>query len=242
MAELHFVRLRVERPALMRFAQEQGLLRHEDEGFGYVLHAWLAAMFGQFAPKPFRHFERRGELLAYACSTAKVLAEHAQMFAPPIAHAALVTDSLASKSMPEQWRMDQRLHIEVLACPVSRKDGVEKDVFLRALDRLGKATPERGSSDLADLREKAYLDWFQRQWQEAIDIEHLRLAGLARGRLLRRGLKGGERSTRSIERPQVLFDGIARVRDPQRFAERLARGVGRHRAFGFGMVLLAPAP
>jgi len=30
------------------------------------------------------------------------------------------------------------------------------------------------------------------------------------------------------------------VRDPTGFAALLARGVGRHRAFGFGMLLLRP--
>lgn len=241
MADLHLIRFRINHPALMRFAKEHGLLRQEDEGFGYVLHAWLAAMFGQLAPKPFRHFERRGELLAYARAPASALAEHAQMFASPIAHAALLPGSFASKPMPDHWRADQLVRVEVLACPVSRHDGVEKDVFLRALDRLGETAPAPASAELRELRDSSYLDWFKRQWRETTSFEQLELSGLLRGRLLRRGLKEGIRSARSIERPQVLYDGVVRISDPKGFAEMLARGIGRHRAFGFGMVLLSPA-
>jgi CRISPR system Cascade subunit CasE len=43
-------------------------------------------------------------------------------------------------------------------------------------------------------------------------------------------------------RPDATFRGTLRVDDPARFAAAaLARGVGRHRAFGFGMLLLRPA-
>ena len=40
--------------------------------------------------------------------------------------------------------------------------------------------------------------------------------------------------------PDVVMQGRLRVSDPQAFAQLLARGVGRHRAFGFGMLLLRP--
>jgi CRISPR system Cascade subunit CasE len=43
-----------------------------------------------------------------------------------------------------------------------------------------------------------------------------------------------------VERPQALFGAEAVVVDGERFADLLARGIGRHRAFGFGMVLVAP--
>jgi len=35
--------------------------------------------------------------------------------------------------------------------------------------------------------------------------------------------------------------GVLQVRDSAAFAALLARGIGRHRAFGFGMLLLKPA-
>jgi CRISPR system Cascade subunit CasE len=41
-------------------------------------------------------------------------------------------------------------------------------------------------------------------------------------------------------RPAVTFEGTLTVTDGEQFEALLARGVGRHRAFGFGMLLLRP--
>ncbi|GIX30345.1 MAG: hypothetical protein KatS3mg124_0817 [Porticoccaceae bacterium] len=230
MNPLYLVRIPVDPPRLMRFAHAHGITQ-EDETWGYTLHAWFAALFGELAPKPFRHLERRREVLAYAKADASELLEHAQTYASPPAWQALDAAAMASKPMPSEWRTGKRLHIEVLACPVSRKDDDEKDVYLRALDRLGDGTPPRG---------EVYREWFTRQWQGAVQLEQVELLGMdAQSRLLRRDRGNGNR-LKVIKRPWALFGAEAVILDPARFAERLARGIGRHRAFGFGMVLLAP--
>lgn len=234
MSTLHLVRLKLDPPALMRFASEQGLLRHEDDGHGYTIHAWLAAMFGPYAPKPFRFFDRRGEILGYASTDATHLAGYAQTYAVPTAWAALQGDTLASKPMRDDWTAGERLQVDVLSCPVSRKDGHEKDVFLRAIDRLGDEAPARA---------EVYAEWFCRQWGGSVAIEHVELTGFGRRRLLRRAHRdadGGGRGARSLERPFAEFRAVLNVVQPQPFDEMLARGLGRHRAFGFGMVLLSP--
>lgn len=233
MSRLHLARLVVDKPNLIRFARSQGLLSGEDEGFGYALHAWLAALFGEHAPKPFRFNEARSELLGYTLVDSEMLRAHAEAFAPPLAHAVLAPDSLASKGMPAQWTAGQRLQVEVLACPVSRKDGAEKDVYLRALDRNGAEAPSR---------EDVYLEWFERQWGDSVRIEQSELIGFSRRKLLRRPLSGSYRRPSVIERPQALFRAIAIIAGPNAFAVQLRRDIGRHRAFGFGMVLLSPAP
>lgn len=234
MNDLHLMRLRLDPAALMLFAREQGLLEHVDDGFGYVLHAWLAAMFGQDAPKPFRYLEARSELLGYTRLPAVELAQRAQSFTSPLAWAALQRETLATKPMPDKWPPGRRLHIEVLACPVTRKEGSEKDIYLRALDLHGDQSPPR-----ADV----YVDWFKRQWGGTVHFEHAELAGVGRRQLLRRGrAEGGGRRLRAIERPQALFRAVVQVADGQAFGKLLARGIGRHRAFGFGMPLLSPAP
>lgn len=234
MTELHLVRLRVDPSALMRFAREHGLLDQVDDGFGYVLHAWLAAMFGNDAPRPFRHFESRAELLGYTRLPAPELVRSAQSFASPLAWAAMQPETLTTKPMPTEWLPGRRLHVEVLACPVTRKEGREKDIYLRSLDHLGDQSPSRG---------EVYLEWFRRQWKGAVRFEHSELAGLSRRQLLRRGrAEGGGRRLRAIERSQALFHAVVQVSDGQIFGRLLARGIGRHRAFGFGMPLLSPPP
>ncbi len=44
------------------------------------------------------------------------------------------------------------------------------------------------------------------------------------------------------KRPNAVLAGTLRVVDPTAFRALLARGVGRHRAYGFGMLVLRPVP
>lgn len=55
-----------------------------------------------------------------------------------------------------------------------------------------------------------------------------------------RAEKGGRRLV-NLERPQALMTGEMVIADAAAFAALLARGIGRHRAFGYGMLLLRPA-
>jgi len=230
MSGLYLLRLPVHLPRLLRFAIEHGI-QQEDETLGYTLHAWLTALFGEAAPNPFRYFEKRHAVLAYARADVARLLSIAEQRGSLAALAALDATNVASKPMPVNWRTGQRLHLEVLTCPVSRKDDEEKDVYLRALDQLGEAAPPRG---------EVYRQWFARQWHDAVDFEQIEHLGMtARARFLRRARNGSNRLL-TIERPQALFGAEAVLRDPERFAALLLRGIGRHRAFGFGMVLLAP--
>ncbi len=50
-------------------------------------------------------------------------------------------------------------------------------------------------------------------------------------------LRGG----RAHEGPDVTWHGELTVLDGDKFAARLAAGVGRHSAYGYGMLLLRPA-
>jgi len=230
MSDLHLLRIPVHASRLLRFAADHGITQ-EDETLGYILHAWFVALFGERAPKPFRYMERRGEVLAYAGSDASSLLEYAQAIASPQAWTTLDVAGVASKPMPSAWRNGQRLRIEVLACPASRKGDEEKDIYLRALDRLGSGTPPRA---------QLYREWFAAQWKDSLEFEQVDVLGMnARSRLLRRARDGVNR-LRIVERPQALFAGNAVIADGERFARLLARGTGRHRAFGFGMALLSP--
>src|SRR4051794_27333770 len=129
---MNLLQLYVRPDALMRFAASQGLARREDEDLGYACHAWLHAMFGALAPKPFRLFDVRGQrparMLAYCNHTAEELRQHARTFADPLAFTAWDPDAFAGRPMPEGWKPGLRVGFEVLACPMSRKDKVEKDV------------------------------------------------------------------------------------------------------------------
>lgn len=49
--------------------------------------------------------------------------------------------------------------------------------------------------------------------------------------------RNGDRALCSLGmRPEVSFHGVLRVADADRFYSLLIRGIGRHCAFGFGML------
>lgn len=251
MTEMH-----LDPAKLMRFVHMQGLPLSSDGDFGYAAHAWLTAAFGGLAPKPFRLFERRSglRLLGYSRHDGEEMHRHAQTYAEPIASEVCSWNTLAAKPMPEVWGTGRRLGFELRACPITRRER-ERDVFLAALERA-KARGETPPS-----RETVYMKWLFQTMKAATEpggdfVEQtgkpceptleilpnrLSIIGFRRVKVLRRGKGTGAGAKKAIERPEVIFSGELVIRRPEKFSELLSRGVGRHRAFGFGMLLLRPS-
>jgi len=249
--------MRLDSAKLMRFAHMQGHPLSSDDDFGYAAHAWLASALGNLAPKPFRLFERGDglHLLGYGQHGASELRDHARSFAEPLAMEVCCWTSLATKPMPDAWTRRRRLGFEVRACPVSRR-GRERDVFLSALDR------SRAGGDPSPSRESTYLGWLVQRMKAATEIggdfvdvrgkDHrpvvellpgwVSITGFRRVKVLRRNRGKSRRNRTGIERPDAIFTGELSIRSPEEFGDLLRRGVGRHRAFGFGMLLLRPPP
>ena len=203
---------------------------------GYALHTLLAAAFGESAPKPFRHFDDARGLLAYTTHDAERL-QLASQTAPPDVHAALGLDRFATRNFPTEWASGRRLGFEVRVRPILRtNEGRERDVFLAEIDK-------RGAPEGWLLREEVYADWLSRELArgQAADLQRVQLDGFQLSASLRKGGAGdGRRQVQRVAGPDALLSGELSVRDPAGFAALLARGIGRHRAFGFGMLLIRP--
>lgn len=242
---LYMVQMELDEPALVRFLNQSGLNLRQDEDLGYGLHAWLTACFGPLAPKPFRllasrHPQLKARLLAYATSDGDALREQAELFALPAVRAVCdLSSDLATAPLPAKDRFPQgrRLGFEVLCCPVARRasDGRERDVFLHAADHTQNGVPVD--------RSQIYVDWLSRQLEPGASLEEARMEEFALVSQLRQGGRNGREGRRKarLTRPRVLLRGTLAVGDPQAFWETLRRGVGRHRAFGYGMLLLRSA-
>lgn len=221
---------------LMRFAWRQG---HDDKDFDYASHAWLAATFGKSGPKPFRLMKNRHglRLLGYTSTPLADLIERAHVYADPSALDVCDWSSASGKAMPAEWSAGRRFGFEVRACPVSRAER-ERDIFLIAVERAKTA----GSTPPS--RPQVYTDWLARQLTTddaaTVETNALRLIGFQRVRGQRNARVEGAVKQHRVDRPDALFAGEFTVRDPDAFARLLARGIGRHRAFGFGMLLLRP--
>ena len=105
----------------------------------------------------------------------------------------------------------------------------------------------RGTAPIS--RGEVYLKWLGQRLAPGAELERATLEAFRLTRVLRRD---GNRALVQIPSPSETMKGAAGhpdatvagtliVRDTEAFAALLARGVGRHRAFGFGMLLLRPA-
>ncbi len=112
----------------------------------------------------------------------------------------------------------------------------EQDAFLyEALMHKDKGEMERTGRT----REAVYRDWLAAKIEKcggaALDKEATKLVSFRRTRAVRK------RHRRYSEGPDALMRGELEVTDSAAFGKLLARGVGRHRAYGYGMLLLRPA-
>ncbi len=208
---------------------------------GLALHHLLTETFGPGILQPFRLMvaprARQGTLYGYAVQDAEMLRVQARAAITPAAQHVLVLDHLRSCPRPtDTWRKGLRLGFDLRTRPVVRllraiesaggnfRKGAEVDAFLP--QALGEGETRK--------REMVYLDWLDARLGAAANVEHAttRLAAFRRSRVLRGG--------RAIEGPDATIHGTLAVKDPAAFAQLLARGVGRHRAYGYGMLLLRP--
>lgn len=233
---LHLVEIRPNSVALLRFLETQGLTGRADEDLGYGIHAWLSAAFGEFAPRPWRLLWQQGRsprILGYSNQDATQMRERIEEFADPgVMVVCSKTDDIVSRSMPA-FRVGRQLAMDVQCMPIIRKSrtGIEQDIFLS----VEKGTGRR--------RDDVYCEWALERLSTsgAIGDVHLALQGFRLVKQMRRTSKrDGKRNTTTLVRPQVQLQGRFVVKDAEAFLALLARGLGRHTAFGYGMILLRP--
>lgn len=248
---LHLLRLDPDARASARWFAAENLLPREDEDGSYRWHALLTAAFGaQLAPKPFRVLVRRGrpiQLLAYSTADPAALDAALRDFADPVVLEALglAKRPLAAKAMP-RFAAGRRLGFSLHVRPSVRTDRAgdraktaEIDAFVAAL-----RAAEAGGLPRPD-REAVYAKWIRarlaaggaRVCLRPNGEPDMRFDGLARAPAVRRD--AGRRLVR-VEGHAATVAGVLEVADADAFAALLARGVGRHRAFGYGMLLLSP--
>jgi len=244
MNPFYMIQCTLDPRAFVAFAREQGLDPGRGElDLGYLGHAWLKAAFGDLAPGRWRLFmpgpmQRQSlpaRILAYSDHPAGALGDHLVRFGTPSVEAVCPADAIQGKALPREWPTNRRYAFEALCCPVGRKarQGTEKDVFLLATEQAPKETLERAA---------VYQDWFKTRAEavEGIQILDIDVNAFRLGKVMRK-TQDHPRKPRQAIRPQAEFRGILKATGDGSLLDLLRRGVGRHRAFGFGMILLRPA-
>jgi len=207
----------------------------------YITHCALRELFGDKAPGPFSVENTSGRhirILAYSSVAQEELKAGAQAFASPMIYDIADWERFRSKPMPTLFPRATRLGFELRACPVVRKSsdgqyhraGAEVDAFL---SRVWEINDPNAEVD----REKVYRDWLSDQFDRLGGaVAHtVRLERFSLDRIFRRDHQAS-RHVKTIKRPSATLAGELEVLDSGRFTDLLRRGIGRHRAFGFGML------
>ena len=234
------------------FQRWMGMRRLQDPD--HAMHCLLTECFGKREAKRkdkhedglFRIFRLiiprggpHGVLYAYGRADADELREKLNICGDPLQCRIIVPENIDSKAMPSGWIEGKRLGFEVRVRPIVRRGhscdvetlrGGEWDAFQLEAIQCPKGTMRRS-------REDVYRDWLAERLQRcgAAELESATLQSFQRTRAIRR------RHARYSEGPDALMRGTLTVTDGAAFAKLLAGGIGRHRAYGYGMLLLRPA-
>ncbi|MFM9939447.1 MAG: type I-E CRISPR-associated protein Cas6/Cse3/CasE [Hyphomicrobiaceae bacterium] len=239
--------------------------REHDAGLdeGRALHHLLDETFGPASLRPFRLMSapgaRAGSVYAYSRCTEEALKTAIRETSMPEAAHVLGLDRISTREVPSDWPSGRRLAFDVRVRPVVRirgdlpnprdpqrpyKAGSELDAyFVEAQRRFpderptvaeGNAAPS-GMERAGRTRDTVYFDWLATRLDTAADIDltTTTLHQYQRTRVARQGY--------APEGPDATLHGELVVKNETAFHAALADGVGRHRSYGFGMLLLRPA-
>ena len=210
-------------------------------------------------------------VLAYASYDMDTAQATARSCSDSQAIAAIAWDRARSKIVPELlpgqragFRVRVCPTVRIGKHHPSLAHGMEVDPYLALIER--ELAARGGAGDVerrclkplvvaaAPEREAVYRDWLAARFADAVDMEAVRLTALRDARLWRRGAPRSGAASLMYQRPrarfrdravigrrEAVFEGTLQVIDAAGLHALLARGIGRHRAFGFGMLLLRPA-
>lgn len=237
--KLQFLRATIDNRNFNRWMGERRLLDPD-----HAMHCLLAECFGAFRPKPFRHIIPRNSaksvLYGYGeFDLDRIYAEHAAC-ADPLQDATMPARQINCKPMPTNWRVGLRLGFEARVRPIVRVPRTPRSSGIQERDLYQHAAMKLGTGKFKPSREEVYVGWLAKQIERiggaGLEIQSTKLVEFQRIRSIRR------LGQRQSEGPDAVVRGVLVVTDSNRFLELLARGIGRHRAFGFGMILLRPTP
>ena len=210
-----------------------------DGDLGYAIHALLAEAFDGKPPAPFRYMNDQG-LLAYSSIEKMELTGRVENASTDVRRL-LGLDRFRLKPFPVEWPAGKRFNFEVRVRPVVRtNEGKERDLYQY---RLEQRAPE--SKEDAPSRELVYQEWLASRLQagNACRLVSSSMHGFSLRQVIRRQQKATDnhqRQPKGVTGPDVLFRGELEVGDSSAFQQLIAKGIGRHKSFGYGMLLLRP--
>jgi CRISPR system Cascade subunit CasE len=229
----NLIHIPVSMNKLSEWSAQRGMRTEAGPDIRRVLHHLVDECFGQSVLKPFRMYTTSGTAALYGyCSTpCSDLIETSQIIACPDTLAVLDVSKIREKKMPSEWQSGKRIGFDVCTIPVRRAAGSNKeiDTYIRDVNKW-----KDSKDSAAPSREESYLTWLDERFGGAADI--VREVTNFRAKSVATKRKG-----EVIRRTEATFQGDLIIKDPQLFAEKIAGGIGRHKSYGYGMIILRGA-
>ena len=133
-------------------------------------------------------------------------------------------DAWQTKPIPETYFGKSRYAFQLCANPTKKVTKLNAD---RSPTKNGKRVPLRQRVEL--------VAWIERKGEQGgfkVDKDKLRTVPRGPERFQKNGARGLHTS--------VEFAGMLTVTDPQKFHEAFPRGIGPAKAFGYGLLVIAP--
>lgn len=229
--KIHMIRAHVDIARLDHWIDGRQIFQRKPRDLGFAMHMLLTEMFGESAPRPYLIKNRRGAtylaLYGYSPSTAEQLTRNIDEFAAP--NQIGVIRAIESKPMPAMFERGRTLGYEIRARPTERRNLVEIDTVILQTERA----LERGETP--PTQQQAYASWLALRLKD-------NGAKMLDAKILRANLTWAVRNAHSKAKlgPSAVMSGHLKIADPDKFAQALAHGIGRHKAYGYGMLMIHP--
>ena len=231
MSVVNFIHIPFNTKRFARWAGDRGMACVRSFDIGYSMHVFLAGVFGSGVVQPYRLFmprSGRGSFFAYTHDTLDDLLSIADIAMTPNSTGVLGLDKARSKPLPTVAK-GQRVGFDVRVRPTRRWNKQEADAYWMA---SLLANGERREVEQA--RHEIYQTWLEEKLDGIAVVKSCRLARYDRIR----AAFGKQREV--IRLPSAVLHGDVEVTQPDAFHAKLASGIGRHKAYGFGMMMMRP--
>ena len=224
----HLLRADIDMRNLARWSAAEG---HSDTD--RTLHCLVYHTFGsENVPRAFaatadpEQPKEHAVLWAYTGMDESELTKIARANQNPITAGIMSPYAFRTKELPSTWQEGTTLEFKVRTTPTYRPQHSkgEADVHLRP--------------NAAETRQQSYCNWLADLLQRKAGVEAavhtMRMTKYAQRRVRRQDDQNW------LTLPDITIEGACTIRDPDLWAPALQFGVGRHKAYGYGMLLVKP--
>ena len=218
---MRILKMELDAVSVAEWAKSSGIPRYD---IGYLAHAFMRRFFNDDSPQPFLPLKNAGCLCIEG-----VLPEDAEIAvfekSPDV-----LSYSVEEITPPHAG---ETVSFRVRLCPVMRNGSsgkeVETDAFLVMLRRA------EASGQTPPKRMQVYRQWAAGRFADCLNVSKTYIERYEQIRPCRRGALGHLGAPAAIGwRPVIEVSMSGVVIDAERFAQLARRGIGRHKAFGFG--------